>query len=74
MGIKKSFYHENYLYFIAAVYLAECLPENRALRRLDLTQNMGIDLAGLMALSASVRLNDTLTYVDINIPVSIYSH
>ncbi|KAI7860994.1 hypothetical protein BDC45DRAFT_552330 [Circinella umbellata] len=52
----------------AAVYLAECLPENRALRRLDLTKNINIDLAGLMALSASVRVNDTLTYVDINIP------
>ncbi|KAI9249774.1 hypothetical protein BDA99DRAFT_523622 [Phascolomyces articulosus] len=52
----------------AAIYLAECLPENRSLRRIDLSKNMGIDLAGLMALSASVRCNDTLTYMDINIP------
>ncbi|KAI8138295.1 hypothetical protein BJV82DRAFT_631776 [Fennellomyces sp. T-0311] len=54
----------------AAIYLAECLPENRALRRLDLSKNLGIDLAGLLALSASVRLNETLTFLDVNIPPS----
>ncbi|KAI9488702.1 hypothetical protein BDB00DRAFT_877172 [Zychaea mexicana] len=52
----------------AAIYLAECLPENRSLLRLDLSKNLGIDLAGMLALSASVRINDTLTFLDVNIP------
>lgn len=56
---------------LAAVALAECLPENRTLRRLDLSRNVGIDLAGLMALLASIRLNHTLAFLDLTVPVSL---
>lgn len=48
--------------------MAECLPENQSLLRLDLSRNTDIDLAGLMALSASMRINQTLTFLDVNIP------
>lgn len=54
----------------AAITLAECLPENSTLSRLDLTRNPHIDMAGVLALSISIKMNHTLTFLDINIPVS----
>ncbi|RUS32125.1 hypothetical protein BC938DRAFT_476228 [Jimgerdemannia flammicorona] len=51
-----------------AIALAECLPENKALVRLDLSSNPGIDIAGVMALSVSIKMNHTLTYLDVNVP------
>lgn len=63
--------HEKTYNVLAAVALAECLPENRTLRRLDLSRNVGIDLAGLMALLASIRLNHTLAFLDLTVPVSL---
>ncbi|KAI9312667.1 hypothetical protein BX666DRAFT_2030979 [Dichotomocladium elegans] len=51
-----------------AIALAECLPENQVLFRLDLSKNPGIELAGLMALAASLRLNHLLSFLDVNIP------
>lgn len=50
--------------------MAECIPENRCLTRLDLSNNLDIDLAGLMALSASMRINQTLCFLDISIPTN----
>ena len=55
----------------AAIALAECLPENSTLSRLDLTRNPHIDMAGVLALSISIKMNHTLTFLDINIPASI---
>ncbi|KAI7876183.1 RNI-like protein [Lichtheimia hyalospora FSU 10163] len=52
----------------AAITLAECLPENSTLSRLDLTRNPHIDMAGVLALSISIKMNHTLTFLDINIP------
>jgi hypothetical protein len=52
------------------VALAECLPENTALTRLDLSRNPDIDLAGFMALLSGLRLNSTLVFLDLSIPVS----
>lgn len=52
----------------AAIAIAECLPENTSLVRLDLARNPRIDIAGLMALSVSIRMNHTITFLDINIP------
>jgi hypothetical protein len=55
---------------LAAIALAECLPENNSLVRLDLSRNPKIDIAGLLAISVSIRMNHTITFIDINIPVS----
>lgn len=55
----------------AAIALAECLPENSTLSRLDLSKNPHITIAGLLALSISIKMNHTLTFLDINIPVSL---
>lgn len=54
----------------AAIALAECLPENSSLVRLDLSRNPNIQIAGLLALSVSIKMNHTITFIDINIPVS----
>ncbi|RUS24352.1 hypothetical protein BC938DRAFT_473720 [Jimgerdemannia flammicorona] len=56
-----------------AIALAECLPENKALVRLDLSSNPGIDIAGVMALSVSIKMNHTLIYLDVNVPVCGHS-
>ncbi|KAK4517589.1 uncharacterized protein ATC70_000929 [Mucor velutinosus] len=52
----------------AAIALAECLPENNSLVRLDLSRNPNVQIAGLLALSVSIKLNHTITFIDINIP------
>ncbi|KAI8978434.1 hypothetical protein BDB01DRAFT_799847 [Pilobolus umbonatus] len=54
----------------ATIALAEALPENRTLSRLDLSNNPKIDIAGVLALSISIKMNHTLTFLDINIPFS----
>lgn len=56
----------------AAIALAECLPENNSLVRLDLSRNPQIEIAGLMAISVSIRMNHTITFIDINIPVRYF--
>ncbi|RKP09571.1 hypothetical protein THASP1DRAFT_28646 [Thamnocephalis sphaerospora] len=50
-----------------AIALAEFLPETQTLRRLDLSENPEIDIAGVMALSVSVRMNRSLQYLDVNV-------
>lgn len=55
-----------------AIALAECLPENSTLTRLDLSRNPQITMAGVLALSISIKMNHTLTFLDINISVSCF--
>ncbi|KAJ1936278.1 hypothetical protein EC988_008242, partial [Linderina pennispora] len=50
-----------------AITLAECLPDLHALERLDVSDNPGIELAGLMALSASIKLNRSLICFEITV-------
>ncbi|KAI8090810.1 hypothetical protein BDF21DRAFT_412217 [Thamnidium elegans] len=52
----------------AAIALAEALPENTFLSRLDLSKNPHIEMAGILALAVSIKMNHTLTFLDINIP------
>ncbi|KAG0253548.1 hypothetical protein BG011_006316 [Mortierella polycephala] len=51
-----------------ALALAEFLPETRTLTQLDLTGNEMVDIAGVMALSVSIRMNKSLTCLDMNVP------
>ncbi|KAF9363223.1 hypothetical protein BGX34_004629 [Mortierella sp. NVP85] len=51
-----------------AIALAEFLPETRTLVHLDLTGNDLVDIAGVMALSVSIRMNKSLTCLDMNVP------
>ncbi|GJJ73035.1 protein phosphatase 1 regulatory subunit 37 [Entomortierella parvispora] len=51
-----------------AIALAEFLPETRSLTQLDLTGNDLVDIAGVMALSVSIRMNKSLTCLDMNVP------
>ncbi|KAJ2393854.1 hypothetical protein GGI05_002295 [Coemansia sp. RSA 2603] len=50
-----------------AIILAECLPELQCLERLDVSENPAIDVAGLMALSASIKLNKSLICVEVTV-------
>ncbi|KAJ1730710.1 hypothetical protein LPJ61_002874, partial [Coemansia biformis] len=50
-----------------AIMLAECLPDLHCLERLDVSENPAIDVAGLMALSASIKLSKSLVCVEITI-------
>ncbi|KAG1449913.1 hypothetical protein G6F56_008502 [Rhizopus delemar] len=52
----------------ATIALAEALTENIYLGRLDLSNNPQIDMAGVLALSLSIKMNHTLEFLDINIP------
>ncbi|KAI9300298.1 hypothetical protein BJ944DRAFT_273247 [Cunninghamella echinulata] len=52
----------------ATITLAEVLPMNTTLNRLDLSENPSISLAGILALSISIKMNSTLTFLDISIP------
>lgn len=47
----------------------QLLPDTTSLIHLDLTDNF-IDIAGVLALSVAVRMNQTLRCLDLNIPVS----
>ncbi|KAI8577814.1 hypothetical protein K450DRAFT_250124 [Umbelopsis ramanniana AG] len=53
-----------------AIAIAECLPENNVLSRLDLSGNPAIGIAGLLALSVSVKMSTALTFLDIAIPLN----
>ncbi|KAJ1965963.1 hypothetical protein GGI12_000394 [Dipsacomyces acuminosporus] len=50
-----------------AIILAECLPDLHTLERMDVSENPGIDIAGLMALSASIKLNKSLICLEITV-------
>ncbi|KAJ1974737.1 hypothetical protein H4R34_004605, partial [Dimargaris verticillata] len=51
----------------AAIVLAERLPEIRHLAHLNLSHNPHIQLAGLMALAASVKVNTSLVCLEVTI-------
>jgi protein phosphatase 1 regulatory subunit 37 len=50
-----------------AIALAECLLESTSLLHLDLTMNV-LDIAGVMALSSSLKANHVMPCMDLNIP------
>ncbi|KAI8067748.1 hypothetical protein BC940DRAFT_300368 [Gongronella butleri] len=54
----------------AAITLAEILPMNAVLNRLDLSDNTAISMAGLLALAVSIKMNSSLTFLDITIPAN----
>ena len=55
-----------------AIILAEALPEMRCLRRLDLADNSRVELAGIMALAVSARMNKSLICLDLDIIVRAF--
>ncbi|KDE03683.1 hypothetical protein MVLG_05872 [Microbotryum lychnidis-dioicae p1A1 Lamole] len=67
-NLKRVFLNHTDLTSEGAIALSEFLPEARSLIHLDLTGNNSIDIAGVMALSVSVKMNTTLRCLDLNIP------
>ncbi|KAL1917366.1 uncharacterized protein VTP21DRAFT_5022 [Calcarisporiella thermophila] len=51
-----------------AIALAESITETKHLQHLDLTGNPRLELAGVLALSVSVKMNWSLTCLDVNVP------
>ncbi|KAF9971644.1 hypothetical protein BGZ73_005398 [Actinomortierella ambigua] len=51
-----------------AIALAEFLPETKSLGYLDLTGNDLVDIAGVMALAVSIRMNTSLICLDLDVP------
>ncbi|KAI8453285.1 hypothetical protein BY996DRAFT_4583362 [Phakopsora pachyrhizi] len=67
-SLKRIFLSRTDLSSQGAIAIAEFLPEMNNLIHLDLTENFEIDIAGVMALAVSVKMNTSLRCLDINIP------
>ncbi|KAK0548687.1 hypothetical protein OC845_003476 [Tilletia horrida] len=67
-GLKRLFLSDTDLSSEGAICLAEFLPEAKSLIHLDLTENYEIDIAGVMALAVSLRMNTSLRCLDLNVP------
>ncbi|KAI8884811.1 RNI-like protein [Backusella circina FSU 941] len=52
----------------ALVALSEFIPKNNSLVRLDLSKNIRLDFQALTTISSAIKTNNTLCFVDINIP------
>ncbi|KAJ1674062.1 hypothetical protein EV182_004043, partial [Spiromyces aspiralis] len=50
-----------------AILLAECLPELTCLQRLEIASNRDIEVAGILALSASIKSNRSLLCLEVSI-------
>ncbi|CAG8747678.1 12133_t:CDS:2, partial [Acaulospora morrowiae] len=50
-----------------AIAIAEYLPETKSLVHLDLTSNSEIDIAGIMALAVSIKMNHSIRILDVNV-------
>ncbi|GAC97564.1 hypothetical protein PHSY_005150 [Pseudozyma hubeiensis SY62] len=68
--LKRLFLNDTNLSSEAAIALAEFLPEAKSLIHLDLAENFSIDIAGVMALAVSLRMNRSLRCLDLNIPAN----
>lgn len=66
-SLKRLFLSNTGLNSSGAIALAEFLPDARSLLHLDLTQNT-LDLAGVMALSVGLKMNEVVRCVDVNVP------
>ena len=66
--MKRLFLNDTDLSSEGAIALAEILPEAKSLIHLDLAENFDIDIAGVMALAVSVRMNKSLRCLGLNIP------
>ncbi|KAI9602282.1 hypothetical protein H4Q26_001569 [Puccinia striiformis f. sp. tritici PST-130] len=67
-SLKRIFLSQTDLSSQGSIAIAEFLPEMNNLIHLDLTENHGIDIAGVMALAVSAKMNTSLRCLDINIP------
>ncbi|KAG8904578.1 hypothetical protein FRB99_001541 [Tulasnella sp. 403] len=66
-SLKRLFLSGTNLTSPGAIALAEFIPEARSLLHLDLTQNT-VDIAGVMALSAGLKMNEQIRCLDVNVP------
>ncbi|KAF8324920.1 uncharacterized protein EI90DRAFT_3074459 [Cantharellus anzutake] len=66
-ALKRLFLSDTGLTSDGAIALAEFLPDARSLLHLDLTHN-SLDLAGVMALSAGLKVNRVIRCLDVNVP------
>ena len=67
-NLKRIFLNSTDLSSEGAIALAEFLPEAKSLIHLDLTGNYEIDIAGVLALSVSLKMNETIRCLDLHVP------
>ncbi|KNZ60010.1 hypothetical protein VP01_1626g2 [Puccinia sorghi] len=67
-SLKRIFLSQTEMSSQGSIAIAEFLPEMKNLIHLDLTENHGIDIAGVMALAVSAKMNTSIRCLDINIP------
>ncbi|WAR57754.1 hypothetical protein PtB15_8B807 [Puccinia triticina] len=67
-SLKRIYLSQTELSSQGSIAIAEFLPEMKNLIHLDLTENHGIDIAGVMALAVSAKMNTSIRCLDINIP------
>lgn len=65
--LKRLFLSGTLLTSSGAIALAEFLPDARQLLHLDLTHNP-LDIAGVMALSVGLKVNQVMRCLDVNVP------
>ncbi|KAG9016261.1 hypothetical protein FRB90_003583 [Tulasnella sp. 427] len=66
-SLKRLFLSNTNLTSPGAIALAEFLPEAKHLLHLDLTAN-ALDIAGVMAVSVGLKMNETIRCLDVNVP------
>ncbi|KAG8883926.1 hypothetical protein FRB97_005600 [Tulasnella sp. 331] len=66
-SLKRLFLSGTNLTSSGAIALAEFLPDARSLLHLDLTYNT-LDLAGVLALSVGLKMNEVVRCLDVNVP------
>ena len=67
-SLKRLFLSGTNLNTEGAIAVAEFLPETKALLHLDLTSNLSIDTAGILAISVGLKANTLIRCLDISIP------
>ncbi|CAG8747708.1 17442_t:CDS:2, partial [Acaulospora morrowiae] len=65
--LKGLFLSDTQLGTEGAIAIAEYLPETNSLVHLDLTSNLDIDIAGIMALAVSIKMNHSIRILDVNV-------
>ena len=67
-SLKRLFLSDTSLTTEGAIALAEFLPESKSLLHIDLTSNLSIEPAGIMAISVGLKANTLIRCVDLSIP------
>lgn len=69
-GLQFVFVIDYFFVCVGAIVLAECLADNEVMIRLDLRDNPHIGSAGLLALHLAMKMNTSLTVLNLDLSVA----